>query len=103
VPGELAEGQSLSAYRAVQEALTNVLKHAGPQARATVRLTYGGEGLHIQVTDDGRGAAAAGDGDGHGLAGMRERLAMYGGRVEAGPAPGGGWRVAADLPYANGV
>jgi signal transduction histidine kinase len=103
VPGELAEGQSLSAYRAVQEALTNVLKHAGPQARAAVRLTYGAEGLHIQVTDDGRGAAAAAAGDGHGLAGMRERLAMYGGRVEAGPAPGGGWRVAADLPYANGV
>jgi signal transduction histidine kinase len=55
------------------------------------------------VTDDGRGAATPADGNGHGLAGMRERLAMYGGRVDAGPAPGGGWRVAADLPYANGV
>jgi signal transduction histidine kinase len=103
VPRELAEGHSLAAYRAVQEALTNVLKHAGPQARATVQLTYAGESLHIQVTDDGRGAAAAADGNGHGLAGMGERLAMYGGRVDAGPAPGGGWRVAADLPYANGV
>jgi signal transduction histidine kinase len=103
VPRELAEGQSLAAYRAVQEALTNVLKHAGPRARAAVQLTYAGENLHIQVTDDGRGAAAAADGNGHGLAGMRERLAMYGGRVDAGPATGGGWRVAADLPYANGV
>ncbi|HEX6235338.1 MAG TPA: histidine kinase [Jiangellaceae bacterium] len=102
VPRELAEGQSLAAYRAVQEALTNVLKHAGPQARATVQLTYAGEILHIQVTDDGRGAATP-DGDGHGLSGMRERLAMYGGRLDAGPATGGGWRVAADLPYANGV
>ncbi|HEX6337903.1 MAG TPA: histidine kinase [Jiangellaceae bacterium] len=100
---ELAEGQSLAAYRAVQEALTNVLKHAGPQARATVQLAYDGDSLHIQVTDDGRGAAAGTDGNGHGLAGMRERLAMYGGRVDAGPAAGGGWRVTADLPYANGV
>ena len=101
VPRKLAEGQSLAAYRAVQEALTNVLKHAGPQARAIVQLAYTGQSLHMQVTDDGRGAAAT-HGDGHGLAGMRERLVMYGGRVDAGPATGGGWRVAADLPYANG-
>ncbi|HEX5994048.1 MAG TPA: histidine kinase [Jiangellales bacterium] len=102
VQRELDEGQSLAAYRAIQEALTNVLKHAGTQVRATVRLEYSRERLHLQVVDDGRGAAAA-HGDGHGLAGMRERLAVYGGRVDAGPAAGGGWRLAAELPYANGV
>jgi signal transduction histidine kinase len=101
-PRTLAEGQSLAAYRAIQEALTNVLKHAGPRARATVELAYAGDGLHLEVTDDGRGAAATTDGDGHGLAGMRERLAMYSGRVDAGPTAGGGWRVAIDLPYPNG-
>ena len=101
-PRSLAEGQSLVAYRAIQEALTNVLKHAGPQARATVELAYAGDSLHIEVADDGRGAAASSDGNGHGLIGMRERLAMYGGRATAGPNAGAGWRVAVDLPYANG-
>jgi signal transduction histidine kinase len=101
-PRTLAGGQSLAAYRAVQEALTNVLKHAGPQAQATVELVYSDVGLTIEVTDDGRGASATTDGDGHGLAGMRERLTMYGGRVAAGPNSGGGWRVTIELPYQNG-
>ena len=95
-------GVDLSAYRIVQEALTNVVKHAGP-ARAQVLVRYGDQELTIEVTDDGRGAAAlAGDGrvgTGHGLIGMRERVALFGGDLEAGPRPGGGFRVAARLPF----
>ncbi len=98
-PRGFGAGSSLTVYRAVQEALTNTLKHAGPQARAEVRLTYGQDGLTAEVNDDGRGAAAATDGDGHGLFGMRERIEAYGGEVSAGPASGGGWYVRLRIPY----
>ncbi len=87
----------LAAYRIVQESLTNVLKHAGPGARARVALTADTD-LHLEVRDDGRGAASPDDGHGHGLIGMRERAASVGGRVTAAPAPGGGYLITATLP-----
>jgi signal transduction histidine kinase len=127
VEGELRPlpaGIDLSAYRIVQEALTNSLKHAG-RARARVRVRYGREALEVQVSDDGTGLpvpardggaglavvrlrpgglpevtdpVASAAGGGNGLIGMRERVAMFGGSLEAGPRPGGGYRVAARLP-----
>ncbi|MGW7477851.1 sensor histidine kinase [Nonomuraea muscovyensis] len=95
---ELPEGQQLVVYRIVQEALTNALKHGGPGVLALVELVYGGPDLVVRVTDDGRGAAAPRSPDGHGLIGMRERVAMYGGAVSAEPRPGGGFEVLARLP-----
>lgn len=93
---ELPPGVDLSAYRVVQEALTNALKHAGP-ARATVVLRYLPDALEIEVADTGAGTPN-GDGSGHGLAGMRERVAVFGGEIESGPRPGGGFEVRARLP-----
>jgi signal transduction histidine kinase len=88
----------LTAYRVVQEALTNVLRHAGP-ATARVRLTYRDGDLTVQVDDDGRGAGPRQpSGGGNGLLGMGERVAALDGRLEAGPRPGGGFRVVAILP-----
>ncbi|WP_260477518.1 sensor histidine kinase [Nonomuraea sp. WAC 01424] len=98
MPGELPEGQQLAVYRIVQEALTNALKHGGPDVRALVEIDYGGPELVVRVTDDGRGAAAPPSPDGHGLIGMRERVGMYGGAVSAGPRSGGGFEVLARLP-----
>jgi signal transduction histidine kinase len=92
-------GAELTAYRVVQEALTNVLKHAGPAAAATVRLHWTAGGLQLQIDDDGRGAGADPSGGGQGITGMAERLALYDGTVEAGPRTGGGFRVAAFIPY----
>jgi signal transduction histidine kinase len=97
-PHQLTEGAELAAYRVVQESLTNTRKHAGILAAAAVTLRYERDGLIVRVTDDGRGEAAQGDGAGHGLTGMRERIEMYGGTVEAGPLPGGGYQVTARLP-----
>jgi signal transduction histidine kinase len=124
----LPVGLSLAAYRIVQEGLTNVRKHAGPGAAAEVTLRYGQDELFVRVTDDGGGtaglpryragpapryragpappappaalaaSAATTNPVGHGLAGMRERTAMYGGTVQAGPRPGGGFEVTARLP-----
>ena len=104
-PGPVPEDVALSVYRIVQEALTNVLKHAGP-ARAEVHLDYG-EDLEITVTDNGRGAAAAlagptAPGAGSGTTGMRERAAMLGGTFAAGPRPGGGYQVRALIPIQRG-
>jgi signal transduction histidine kinase len=97
----LDEGAELAAYRAVQESLTNTRKHGGLAVAAAVALRYEQDGLLVQVTDDGRGAVpGAGEGAGHGLIGMRERIAMYGGTVQAGPLAGGGYRVTARLPFA---
>ncbi len=93
-------GTGLVAYRIVQEALTNVLKHAGPNARARVRVAVTEAGVEVSVLDDGRGASAP-DGGGHGLAGMRERVEVVGGWLHAGPAPGGGFAVTAHLPIAT--
>jgi signal transduction histidine kinase len=102
-PAQLPAGVDLSAYRIVQEALTNVVKHAG-SARAQVAIRYRDHEVLVEVTDDGRGGAApTGDGRarvGHGLIGMRERVAVFGGDLEVGPRPGGGFRVAARLPLA---
>jgi signal transduction histidine kinase len=102
-PAPLPTGLDLSAYRIVQEALTNVVKHAGP-ARAQVTIRYRDHEVAVEVTDDGRGVGAvAGDGrrgTGHGLIGMRERVQAFGGDLEVGPRPGGGFRVAARLPLA---
>ena len=98
-PRSLPSGVDLSAYRIVQEALTNAFKHAGP-ARAVVRVCYGEEAVEVQVIDDGRGAAAdpAPVGGGNGLVGMRERVAMLEGDLQAGPRTGGGYEVKARLP-----
>ena len=98
-PGRLPPGAELASYRIVQEALTNTLKHAGPGASAWVRLCHRDDALHIDVLDDGRGASAAGDGQGQGLHGMRERVAVYGGSVSAGPRSGGGFHVRAVVPF----
>jgi signal transduction histidine kinase len=94
---ELPVGIELSAYRIVQEALTNALKHAG-RARASVRVRYGADSLELEIVDDGGGAPASVDGGGHGLAGMRERVALYGGRLDAGRRPSGGFAVRVLLP-----
>jgi len=98
VPQPLPDGAALAAYRIVQESLTNTRKHGGPRATAEVTLRYLEDALLLRITDDGRGAAAASDGAGHGLTGMRERVAVYGGWVHAGPCPSGGYHVAALLP-----
>ena len=95
---ELPAGVQLAAYRVVQEALTNSLKHAGPGVRAAVRLDSTAEQLVLEVTDDGSGAVAAGVGNG--LVGIRERVLACGGEVSAGPGDAGGWRVAARLRVA---
>jgi signal transduction histidine kinase len=96
----LPAGVDLCAYRIVQEALTNALKHAGP-ARAEVTLSYAPNGLDVDVRDDGRGNGSTnGDGAGHGLIGMRERVALYGGTLQTGPVDGGGFHVHAHLPLA---
>ncbi|MGW5432382.1 sensor histidine kinase [Streptomyces sp. NPDC004059] len=87
----------LSAYRIVQEALTNVVRHAGT-GRCTVALDYGDEELAVEVADDGRGVPGDGMGHGFGIVGMRERVALLHGRFSAGPRPGGGFRVVARLP-----
>lgn len=100
VPRPLPSGAELAAYRIVQESLTNTRKHAGPGASAEVDLRYLEDELVLTVADDGRGAAAASDGAGHGLAGMRERVAVYSGSVTAGPRGGGGFEVTARLPLA---
>jgi signal transduction histidine kinase len=103
-PRPVPQGEALAAYRVVQESLTNARKHAGPGATATVRLRYAEESLVISVTDDGRGASGPASGElggaGHGLAGMRERVELYGGSVRSGPRAGGGYEVVAQLPLA---
>lgn len=96
-PRPLPPSVDLAAFRIVQEALTNVTRHAG-QATATISLTYGDDGLTVSVEDDGRGVNGAGPGTGNGIRGMKERAAALGGQLEAGPRPGGGFRVTASLP-----
>lgn len=95
----LAQGGELAAYRVVQESLTNVIKHAGPQARARITLSHNEGGVLIDVRDDGRGAAARSNSPaGHGLVGMRERIAAVGGTLTCGPVVTGGYAVRAWLP-----
>jgi signal transduction histidine kinase len=93
-PVELPPGIDLAAFRIVQEALANALEHAGP-AHAWVRVRYAAGELELTVSNDGRTAAA---GAGYGLVGMKERVNLYGGRLEAGPRDGGGFSVSASLP-----
>lgn len=95
---ELPPGVDFTAYRIVQEALTNVLKHAG-RARASVVVGYEDGALRLEIVDDGRGVNGRAVPGGHGLMGMRERVGVYGGSFEAGPRTGGGFRVAVRIPY----
>jgi signal transduction histidine kinase len=95
---DLPPGVDFTAYRIVQEALTNVLKHAG-RATATVMIGYEDAALRLEILDDGRGVNGQAAPGGHGLVGMRERVGVYGGSFEAGPRTGGGFRVAVRLPY----
>jgi signal transduction histidine kinase len=96
----LPAGVDLSAYRIVQEALTNVVKHAGGAA-AEVVIRYGPSVLELAIVDDGHGRATSRNGAGHGLIGMRERVALYGGTLEAGTKDGGGYAVRARLPFGD--
>jgi len=94
----LPGGVELSVYRIVQEALTNVLKHSRPR-RVTVTLAFRDSTLEVEVLDDGAATTSDTDGSGgHGLVGMRERVALLGGELETGPRASGGFRVAARLP-----
>ncbi|MFF0683932.1 sensor histidine kinase [Streptomyces tendae] len=97
-PRDVAPGIGLTAYRIVQEALTNTVKHAAG-ARATALLTYDDDHLRVEITDTGgTPSASAETGNGHGLIGLHERLTVYGGTLETGPRPNGGFRVAALIP-----
>jgi signal transduction histidine kinase len=95
----MTPGVDLAAYRIVQEALTNVIRHARTDS-ATVRVEYERRAVRLEIVDEGRGHGREGApaGGGHGLPGMRERAALYGGELEAGPREGGGFAVRARLP-----
>ena len=97
---DLSPGVGLAVYRIVQEALTNVVKHAGDSAEATVTLHYTEHTLEVSVKDTGRGAVSSlnAAGGGNGLIGMRERVDAYHGTFSAGPRTGGGYQVSARLP-----
>lgn len=99
-PDRVPHSVQMSVFRIVQESLTNVLKHAG-QAAAVITVDCGDESVGICVSDDGRGAAAPDTVGGHGLTGMRERVAIWGGELAAGPRPGGGFEVSASLPFGS--
>jgi len=104
-PGSLPAGLSEAAYRVIQEALTNVIKHAGRPCRAAVTVTRKPEWLDVQITDNGPGGypaawGASSPASGHGMAGMRERVALYQGQLTAGPGEQGGFRVHARFPVA---
>lgn len=99
----LPQGAELVVYRAVQEALTNVLKHAGPAAAARVDVRWAPDGIHVSVTDNGRGSQTDGTGEGSrlGLPGMRERVSLYGGTMTAAPLPRGGFAVSLFIPVSE--
>jgi signal transduction histidine kinase len=97
-PFPLGAAAGLTVYRIVQEALTNTIRHAAA-SRASVTIGYDAPRVRVGISDDGTAVPASGTGDqGHGIDGMRERVAMHGGTLTAGPAAGGGWSVVADLP-----
>ena len=100
-PQELPPGVDLAAYRVVQEALTNALKYAGP-AQAWVAVNWSEDELELEIANDGR-SDGDGDGSGVGLAGMRERVSLYGGEIESGPREGGGYVVRARLPIEEAI
>lgn len=96
---QLPDSVGRNLYRIIQEALTNTLKHGGPGASATVAVDSGTDGIDVRIEDDGTGEGALDEvSGGNGLVGMRERAAVHGGTVEAGPADGGGWRVHVRIP-----
>jgi signal transduction histidine kinase len=97
-PPAVSQALGLTVYRIVQESLTNVLKHAGPSARARVTVAFTAEAIEIEVVDDGMGVAAPSGPSGHGHEGMRERVAVHGGQLSVGPRVGGGFAVRAWLP-----
>jgi signal transduction histidine kinase len=99
-PTHRSAGAEMAGYRIVQEALTNVIKHGGRPVRAVVKITYGRDQIRLEVNDDGLGAATSelDAATGHGLIGMRERVALYKGTLSAGPRSGGGFRVSAVIP-----
>jgi signal transduction histidine kinase len=101
-PDRLTAAQEITAYRIIQESLTNTLRHAGTDAAVTVRLAFTPQSVRVEVSDDGGGdrrVASTGPArPGHGLAGMRERVTIHGGDLVAGPRAEGGWRVAATIP-----
>lgn len=97
---DLGAGLELCVYRVVQESLTNALRHAGRGSAATVTVRYDAADLVVEIVDDGSGSAVTVGGAGRGIAGMRERVELYGGELIAGPRRGGGFRVALRLPYA---
>jgi signal transduction histidine kinase len=99
-PVPLPPGLDLVAYRVLQEALTNVIRHRGPGTRTCVHIGFG-EQLELEVEDDGRGQASPGTESGHGLIGMRERVTLYGGRLETGGLGAGGYRVHVRLPLTD--
>ncbi|HEX7352858.1 sensor histidine kinase [Brachybacterium sp.] len=99
---DLPQALGVSLFRLVQESLTNVLKHAGPGATASVRMFRTPQQLTIEVLDDGQGTDPASDGQGHGLTGMRERMSVFGGTLQAGPLPSRGYRVRATVPLTEG-
>ena len=99
VPREMPTGLALAVYRIVQESLTNTRKHGGPNVKAAVSLLYTDDDLVLRIVDNGHGTAAAGDGLGHGLVGMRERVAVFGGSLRAGEHVSGGYAVEAVLPF----
>lgn len=100
-PPPVSQALGLTAYRIVQESLTNVLKHAGRDVRARVTLAFTAASVEIEVVDDGRGAATEDDGQGHGLQGMAERVALHDGTLTTGPRPDGGFVVRASLPLTD--
>jgi signal transduction histidine kinase len=100
--GRVPAGVDLAAYRLVQEGLTNSLRHAGAGARAVVTVRHRRDELEVRVEDDGQGAAAAPQRPGHGLVGIRERVALYGGILTIGPKAGGGFKVRAKFPLKDG-
>jgi signal transduction histidine kinase len=102
-PLDLPPGIGLAVYRIVQESLTNVLKHAGAGARASVTIARGGGSVRVSVHDDGAGPAAPAPSAAHGIVGMRERVALYGGSVRAGARPAGGFEVEAWIPLSEGA
>jgi signal transduction histidine kinase len=99
-PATVSPALDLCAYRIIQEALTNAIKHAAP-AHADVRVSWQADALELEVADDGRGSGVVNGGGGHGIAGMRERVALHGGRIDAGPRAGGGFAVRAQIPLAE--
>lgn len=100
-PGAVPPGTDLAAFRIVQEALTNVVRHSGSRS-AEVRIAYGSEGIRLRIDDEGPATGGDAGGSGNGLVGMRERAAALGGTIDAGPRPGGGFRVRAQLPLPSG-